>query len=418
MSDPHYLRRVVSLGDKCRVVTHRPITNERGIKLVDSGVHITTSLYDKLVMHKLLPELDECLSVENAVTPQSVVADIRQLLASNFGQLLGASVDVDQLLAMFAAIPLNRVLAFKLTVVREQAPGIYRHSLDVALCAAVLSMHLPATRQKLQIEAAAAGLLHDLGLLHIDPVLLEGDAPLSEAGRRHIYSHPVVGHLLLSRFSEWHPVVSRAVLEHHERLDASGYPRGLAGAELGRLGQLLAVAELAATLFSREHFMPLADCIHIILRLNQGKLNPDICALLTGIALHGDARAQVPTAAPAYADVLAELIALSTAIQSWRGMLPDFGKQPVIAWISDRLELVERNLAGVGIDLQYWAMVDAALPDDQLALRELLVGVKEGRWQLRAIAQEVHRRWDDVPPAIQPSVRNWLQHVEEPAPGG
>ena len=421
MSDQHYLRRIVALGEHCPVVTQRPITSERGIKLVDSGVRISDALYDKLARHKLLPELDECLTVDNAVTPESIVGGVRDLLvAGDFGRLLGDAVDVGPLLAVFAALPLDPVLAFKLTVAREEAPAIYRHSLEVAVCAVVLVMQRTGADQVTCGEAAAAGLFHDLGLLHIDPLLLDGEHVLNEAESHHIYSHPVIGHVMLSRFPEWHPVVSSAVLEHHERLDASGYPRGLEENELSPLGQVLAVAELAAALFSQAHLLPLADYLNIVLALNKGKLNPEIAAQLTQLALQYPGAALPGGADPLYAAVLGELVVISTSIQSWHAMLPHFGAQPMVDLISLRLERLEHNLADVGIDLQFWAMVDAALPDDPAALRELQAGAREGRWQLRAIAHEVHRKWAVLEPAssaIKTEILAWLERIEQGAAG-
>lgn len=417
MSDQHYLRRIVALGEHCPVVTQRPITSERGIKLVDSGVRISDALYDKLVRHKLRPELDECLTVDNAVTPASLVGAVRDLLGtSDVRHLLGEAVDGERLLAVFAGLPLDPVLAFKLTVAREEVPALYRHSLEVAVCAVILAMHQERDDPVAWREAAAAGLFHDLGLLHIDPLLLDGAHALNEAESHHIYSHPVIGHVMLSRFPAWHPVVSSAVLEHHERLDASGYPRGLDSSELSPLGQLLAVAELAAALFSQAHLLPLADYLNIVLALNKGKLNPDICALLARLVRQYPAGVALPGGdEPSYAAVLGELVSISTSIESWHAMLPHFGAQPMVDLISQRLERLAHNLADVGIDLQFWAMVDAALPDDPAALRELQAGVREGHWQLRAIAHEVHRKWAVLEPAssaIKTDILAWLERIE------
>lgn len=100
-------------------------------------------------------------------------------------------------------------------------------------------------------NVAAAGMLHDIGELHIDPALLRPGHPLDPDAMRHVYAHPMTAYLILQTYPMFHPEISTAVFEHHERLDGSGYPRGLKGEEIGRLGQILMLAEAVNALFER-----------------------------------------------------------------------------------------------------------------------------------------------------------------------
>lgn len=410
MHDPHYLRHIFALDAKHAVRTHRPIMSAHGIKLVDQGVHITDALYEKLVCHKLMPDVDECLSIDHAVSAASLAEDIGRLLdTATYGRWLAAAVGARRVVAVFADLPLDPVLAFKLTVARERFPRIYRHSLEVAACAVVLAALLP-TGGLSPSQAAACGLFHDLGLLHVDPLLLDESRPLSEAERHHIYSHPVVAHLVLARYADWHPAVSRAVLEHHERLDGSGYPRALHETAISWPGQLLGVAELAATLFGREGSRALADDMHVVLRLNRGKLNPELTDLLVRLAQQAPLEREA--AEFSYSGILADLVGLSASFQNWHAVAAHCGELPVVALIGERLQQLERNLAGIGIDLQYWSMVDVALTEDLSAMAELAVGAREGRWQLEAIVREVMRKWENLHPAstaTQELVLGWLR---------
>lgn len=416
-SDPHYIQKIVALGEKQRVVTHRPVLNEHGVKLIDSGVHISEALYDKLVLHKLLPPIDECLTVDNAVTASSLAEEIKALAATEtFGSLLPTAELKQKLFGVFAHLPLNPVLAFKLTVAREQTPQIFRHSLEVALCATALAMPHPGIGARQLSEVAAAGLFHDLGLLHINTDLLHTENPLSDEARQHIYSHPIAAHLILDHFPEWHPRVSRAVLEHHEREDGSGYPRGLAGKDISPLGQLLAVAEVAATLLSRRRSIPRPEYVHVILRLNHDKLNRDIASTLMTLVMqekaheNSDSLPETP-----YAEILSDLVTLAEDLQNWHSIAQPFGQLPMVALINERVAGLERSMAGIGLDLQYWGMVDAELSEDEHSLHELEAAAREGKWQMRAIAQEVRRKWKPLCPPLsaQEDIQNWLKRIEE-----
>lgn len=417
LNDSTYIQKIVSLSGKHKVVAHRPITTALGIKLVDAGVHISEKLYEKLTRHNLLPPLDECLTVENAVTPESLRAGIATLLAKGmFGKLLSCDDEHHRILDVFTRLPLSQTLAFKLTVLREQMPDVFQHSLEVALCAVVLTMKGQTVTDRKLSDAAAAGLFHDLGLLHVDTYLLSADRRLTERECRHIYAHPVLGHLILSRLPEYPPAVSRAVLEHHERLDGSGYPQGFTAHEISSLGQLLAVAELVPALFSRKRIVPLANYVHVILRLNQGKFNRDVADLMTNIVLNNhDLDINCQAREVPYSLILADLVLLSVAIEDWHSISTSCGQLPICELISKRVERLEKNCAGVGLDLKYWGMIDGELPSDTAILHELAAAAMEGRWQLRAIAREVQRKWDKLRPqqmTMQEMIWNWVQRIE------
>lgn len=412
--DTHYIRAITDLAERQRIVTHRPIHAENGMKLVDSGVHLTASLRDKLTAHKLLPAIDECLTMEGAVTADSLADAVGALFAAApFANLIDAPEIGQQITAGFRKIRLNHALAFKLSIARDHFSKIFSHSLEVAVCAAIIAQ---ATGALSVATAAAAGLFHDLGLLHIDPAILQPEHILSEQDRQHIYSHPIITYLILSKLPEWHPKVSNAVLEHHERIDGSGYPRGLSNQEISLLGQLLAVAEITATLIAEKRSMPLAKHAQVILRINQGKLNKRFSdAIMALILRHKSSSEGRPGVAGNYGETLSRLVALAEIIQHWRAISAHFGSLPAVETINLRIMMLERNFAGVGIDLCNWGMIDAELPQADEALNELEVGTQEGRWQLRAIAQEIERNWTKWRPdnqSIQESIWNWIKLVE------
>lgn len=416
-NDSNYVRKIVSLSEKYAVVTHRPITTEHGIKLVDTGVLISELLYEKLICHNLLPPIDECLTVDNAVTPITIASGISALLGEGkLGALLMRPDEHDRILDIFAKLPLNPILAFKLTVAREQMPNVFQRSLEVALCAVVLTLYAQKASEKQLVEAAAAGLFHDLGLLHVNTEMLLDERHLSEPERRHIYSHPLLGHVILSRFPEWHPTVSRAVLEHHERMDGSGYPRGFDSTEITPLGQLLGLAQLVPALFARRRFVPLAKHVHVILRLNKGKFSRNLADAMTDLVLNnGELNGSGQLEDKSYSEILSDLVTLSVAINDWYSIAQRSRQLPVCELISHRIDWLVKNCAGVGLDFRYWGMIDTEVANDPATLQELAAAALEGRWQLRAIAQEVQRKWDKLRPQSsvqQEDIWNWVRRIE------
>jgi hypothetical protein len=88
-----------------------------------------------------------------------------------------------------------------------------------------------------------AGLVHDVGLLHISPDIVNNTGQLSVEEWRAMQSHVIVGQLLLKGVKGVHPRAAVAVMEHHESCDGTGYPTGKMEDQLDLLGQIVAMAD-------------------------------------------------------------------------------------------------------------------------------------------------------------------------------
>ncbi|KOV73058.1 MULTISPECIES: HD-GYP domain-containing protein [unclassified Streptomyces] len=87
-----------------------------------------------------------------------------------------------------------------------------------------------------------AGILHDVGKLGVPTRLLRKDGPLTPEERRIIELHPEYGHEMVRGIS-FLGEARAAILHHHERLDGSGYPYGLAGSQIPECARIVAVAD-------------------------------------------------------------------------------------------------------------------------------------------------------------------------------
>ncbi|MFE9837260.1 HD-GYP domain-containing protein [Streptomyces sp. NPDC005551] len=87
-----------------------------------------------------------------------------------------------------------------------------------------------------------AGILHDVGKLGVPTRLLRKDGPLTPQERRIIELHPEYGHEMVRGIGFLDEARS-AILHHHERLDGSGYPYGLAGRQIPEFARVVAVAD-------------------------------------------------------------------------------------------------------------------------------------------------------------------------------
>jgi diguanylate cyclase (GGDEF)-like protein/putative nucleotidyltransferase with HDIG domain len=82
-----------------------------------------------------------------------------------------------------------------------------------------------------------AGQLHDIGKLALPDAVLNKPGPLDDAEMQLMRTHPVLGAELARAWGD--PAAARFVMEHHERVDGSGYPAGLRGDEITLEGRIL-----------------------------------------------------------------------------------------------------------------------------------------------------------------------------------
>jgi len=149
---------------------------------------------------------------------------------------------------MLSSMPLVRQF---LTVMAAQMNDLYQRTLCVSLWSLYIAqeMRLPAHDSG---EVFWAAITHDVGMLHLDPRVLNKTDELSAADWQHLQSHVDISTTILADIPGLSPAIITAVGEHHERCDGTGYPLAIVESELSILGQILAVADaLVGIYFNR-----------------------------------------------------------------------------------------------------------------------------------------------------------------------
>ncbi len=100
-----------------------------------------------------------------------------------------------------------------------------------------------------------AGLLHDIGKISVPLEILTKPGRLNEPEYEIIKFHPVVGYEILKDIDFPWPI-AEAVLYHHERMDGSGYPKGLKDGEIPIEARVLAVADVVEAISSHRPYRP------------------------------------------------------------------------------------------------------------------------------------------------------------------
>ncbi len=162
----------------------------------------------------------------------------------------------------------------------------YRHSQRVALIAKRMAMELGLSKDELSILDMAS-MLHDIGKVLIDNQVLTKKEQLVELEEQLLYSHPQIGHDLLdSIFSS--SKLSEIILQHHERYDGTGYPKGLKGEEIMIEARIIHLAETfdALTQSTYQKSLDYPEAIKIIQSESGKQFDPNLVDLFINQILY------------------------------------------------------------------------------------------------------------------------------------
>lgn len=172
--------------------------------------------------------------------------------------------------------------------VNEKDNYTYRHSKAVLRYSLAL---YDALSEKAPVIArddlAVAALFHDVGKCFVPVEVLQKPDRLTNEELRFILRHPVdSGRMLLQEFGEEIAEIAR---NHHERMDGSGYPRGLSGEEISFASQIVAVADVFDAMTSDRGYNEVKtseDAAEELVRLDT-QFDPRITSVLQQLVTEG-----------------------------------------------------------------------------------------------------------------------------------
>jgi HD-GYP domain-containing protein (c-di-GMP phosphodiesterase class II) len=131
----------------------------------------------------------------------------------------------------------------------EKDTSTEEHTRRVAMLAVEIGEQLGLSPHRLR-SLAIGGLLHDIGKLSVPTAILQKPGALDDDEFAAVKLHPERGRELLGELGGFDETVERLVLDHHERIDGTGYPRGISGTALDLPTRILAVCDVYDALVS------------------------------------------------------------------------------------------------------------------------------------------------------------------------
>ena len=131
------------------------------------------------------------------------------------------------------------------------------HSERVARYAVAIAQQMNLDVKSIEVLEQAA-LLHDIGKLALPSAVLTKPASLTPSEFKEVKEHPARGAAIVTRIPPLRGL-EESIRCHHERLDATGYPGGLAGEEIPRFARILAVADAYDAMTSNRAYRNAMD---------------------------------------------------------------------------------------------------------------------------------------------------------------
>ena len=147
----------------------------------------------------------------------------------------------------------NKNAMLCLTQIREKGRYLMEHSLNCGILMGVFSRHLGYDSDSVNL-LVTAGMLHDIGMIRIDDRLLSSPGKPNPEEWRQIHLHVQHGAEALQNVENASEELFSVCSQHHERLDASGYPLGLDHRSINMYGRMAAIVDSYDAMTSNRVF--------------------------------------------------------------------------------------------------------------------------------------------------------------------
>jgi HD-GYP domain-containing protein (c-di-GMP phosphodiesterase class II) len=218
---------------------------ETRASLAPAGVVITTYV-DQVSVEEEVPRAREVVARSSELL-EKLVNDIK----------LGQNFEIDRVQEivddMVDSIVRNPDALMWVARLREEDITTYGHGLQVSVYLTAFGRHLGFPKTLLSI-LAQVGLLLDVGKIRLPKSLLEKQGRLSGDEFDDVKAHVQHGLDILNQTPNFDPEVIEGIAQHHERMNGSGYPKGLVGDEIGTIGRMAGIVDCFAALTNHRPY--------------------------------------------------------------------------------------------------------------------------------------------------------------------
>lgn len=243
MQDTEILDNIIKATEKSDFHVAEDIYDENDKKLLAKGYQITPAIREELFNRILKKPIETSIKPSDALTSLNISKAAIEL-SVNTPILTHLSKDIKVEAKDLHYLKVEPLAALLLTVLRNNSISNFNHALLVTLISRCIGREMGLDDIAIT-ELSLAALLHDIGELYSSAA---AESNLTSESWRKIMAQPVIASSVIELHMNYSSKVSKAVLEHHERCDGTGYPNRLDASKCSKNGQILIVAEAVAGL--------------------------------------------------------------------------------------------------------------------------------------------------------------------------
>lgn len=254
----------------------KPIMNNNGKILLAKGVELIDRLIPRLKKYNVTTlyiddEVSEGIDIVESI-PEALRMEALHTITEGFQTLMDLSQSNSNLQGMMkssrtirsfqkvfkdivALLADNKNALNLLASTKIHENYVFNHSLNVSIyaCQLALANGLPLKNVE---EIGLGAMLHDLGKVQVPLEILNKPSELTKEENALVKQHCEQGFEILRKIHEIPLPVAHCALQHHERIDGTGYPRGLRGDEIHKYAKIISVADVFDTVTNPRAFKP------------------------------------------------------------------------------------------------------------------------------------------------------------------
>lgn len=152
----------------------------------------------------------------------------------------------------------------------------YSHGLNVSILSVMLGHKVGVSGAGLR-SLALASFLHDIGKVRIPKKIMNKRGPLTSKEYDIVKLHAPIGYQIIKDELGLSVELARVALEHQERFDGSGYPKGISGDKISKFSQIVSICDVYDALVATKVYSnpkPSQDALKIMLNYGSKWFNP------------------------------------------------------------------------------------------------------------------------------------------------
>lgn len=171
-----------------------------------------------------------------------------------------------------------------LLALQSQDEYTFQHTINIGVISMTLAKWMGIDDQEELVKIAMAGTMHDIGKSKISKAILKKPDKLTPEEYKVIKKHVLFGQKIIRKEGNYSSEIEYAVLQHHERMDGSGYPYGLKGDKIHLYARIVAVADVYHALTSKRSYKDKLNPFIVLEHLKNSIDSLDTSIVLTFIS--------------------------------------------------------------------------------------------------------------------------------------